>query len=160
MPERPSCNHMNYSKNSILPWMFVLIHSVANTAISHIPDIIASGRAALGNHYRSGPFCHWLRITPSLLFFAPSVTTSIPFVPTLGSLLYLRQRLPFLGFSLTATRRTSNQWTVYHPKTMRPSYFLRAKDDVLSSRSQAVFSPGVVAQIVNLVAFGFSHDCV
>jgi len=163
-----SCNHMNYSKNSILPAEAMFVSSIVahscilnlrgSAAISHIPDIIASGRAALESTTVAGLFAvtGYVSYAFVVVFCPCSVTTSIPFVPTLGSLLYLQVLIPFLGFSLTATREDKQSMERVPPKNDETVVFSKGEGRrlILHICIRALF-PAVAAQIVNLVAFGF-----
>lgn len=159
---------MHYSKSSILPEetmfvSFIVAHSCilnlrGSSAISHIPDILASGRAALESTTVAGLFAVTGYASYTLLvFFCPcSVTTSIPSMPSLGSLLYLQVLVPLIGLSLVATREDKQSMDRVPPKNDETVVFARGEGRRLFLHTcLRALLPAVAAHIVNLVAFGF-----
>ena len=163
-----SYSRANYSKNSVLPEEAMFVSSIVahscilnlrgSAAISHVPDIIASGRAALESATVAALFAVTGYISYAFLVaLCPcSVTTSIPFVPALGSLLYLQMLIPLLGLSLVATREDKQSMDRVPPKNDEAIAFPRGEGRRLMLHiCIRAFLPAVSAHIINLVAFGF-----
>ena len=157
----------NYSRGSVLPDETLFVSSIVahscilnlrgTAAISHIPDIIASGRAALDASSVAGLFAitGYVSYGFMVLFCPFSVTTSIPFVPALGSLLFLQFLLPSLGLSLAATNADKQSMDRVPPKNDESVVFARGEGARLFQHTCIrALIPAIAAHFVHLIAFG------
>jgi len=165
--EKAISDGRKYSRASVLPDETLFVSSIVahscilnlrgTTAISHIPDIIASGRAALDASSVAGLFAltGYVSYGFMVLFCTFSVTTSIPFVPALGSLLFLQFLLPFLGLSLAATCSDKQSMNRVPPKNDESVVFARGEGRRLFQHTciRACIS-AIAAHFVHLIGFG------
>lgn len=124
---------------------------------SSIPNIIASARAALEAASSSALFVLSGCVSFSLysLFCLCSVGTNVPFVPVIGSVLYLQLLLPMIGLSMSMRRADNESMTTVPPKNDESLTFAKNEGFRLYSNSfiQALL-PAVLPQILHLICFG------
>lgn len=157
----------NYSRAAVLPDETLFVSSIVahscilnlrgTAAISHIPDIIASGRGALDSSSVAGLYATtgYVSYAFMVLFCPFSVTTSIPFVPALGSLLFLQFLLPSLGFSLAATDPDKQSMDRVPPKNDESIVFTRGEGRRLFRHTCIrALIPAIAAHFVHLIGFG------
>ena len=157
----------NYSRASVLPDETLFVSSIVahscilnlrgTAAISHVPDIIASGRAALDSSSVAGLYATtgYVSYAFMVLFCPFSATTSIPFVPALGSLLFLQFLLPSLGLSLAATDPDKQSMDRVPPKNDESIVFARGEGRRLFQHTCIrALIPAIAAHFVHLIGFG------
>lgn len=127
------------------------------TATSHIPDIIAHGRAALeaavaAVHYY---ICSCLSFSFFMLFTVCSVSTAVPYVPSLGAVCYLLFLLPLVGFTLGWSDPDKESMNRVPPKNDQNVTFGRnERGRLFMSTLLKSIPPACFPQLMHLIAYG------
>ena len=127
------------------------------TASSHIPSIIAQGRAALDAAIASVHFYVYACLSLSfyMFFCACGVSTAVPFVPMLGAVCYLLLILPAIGFTMAWTDPDKDSMHRVPPKNDSTVTFGRNERYRLFTTTllKAMF-PAVLPQLLHLITLG------
>jgi magnesium-transporting ATPase (P-type) len=156
-----------HPENSVLPHEISFVSAISahpcafslkgSTAPFKMPGIIASGRAALEAATAAGLFVIFGCVTFSLfvLFSMCAVSTTLPFVPTLGSVLYLQIVLPMIGMTMAASDADVESMERVPPKNIENVTFQRQEGKRLYRNT--LFKgllPSALPQFLFLIAFG------
>lgn len=127
------------------------------SSVSHIPSILGASRTALEATTAAGVFLTAGCVAFSLfvLFSACAVSTTIPAVPTLGSVLYLQLLLPLLGFAIAMSDAEPDSMKRVPPKNDAQQTFARKEGARLYTLLLVKALPAsILPQLVYLVALG------
>lgn len=127
------------------------------TATSHIPGIIAEGRAALESAVAAvhfyGTAC--LSFAFYMLFSVCAVSTAVPFVPILGAVCYLLVLLPLIGFALAWSDPDKDLMNRVPPKNDQTVTFGREEGwRLYKSTILKAIPPALFPQLLHLIAYG------
>jgi hypothetical protein len=125
------------------------------TAISHIPSIIAQGRASLEGAIAAVHFYLAASLSFSfyMLFCVCSVSTAVPFVPTLGAVCYHLVLLPIIGFTIAWSKADKDSMHRVPPKNDQTVTFGRNENWYKSAILKSI-PPAFFPQLLHLVAYG------
>jgi len=122
-----------------------------------LPGIIASGRAALEAGTSSVLFVITGSVTFSwfVLFSLCSTSTTVPFIPMVGSVLYLQIALPWIGMAMATGAADNESMKRVPPKNDLSLTFAKKEGFRLyvNATLQAIL-PAVLPQVLHLIAFG------
>jgi len=127
------------------------------SSIAHIPSIIQKGRESLEATIAAAIFLvtGCLSFSFFVLFTVCSPLVAIPFVPTLGCVLYLQLLLPLLGLSMAMTSGDSDTMKRVPPKNDKDLTFGRNEKSTFYSMVVAkALLPALLPQILHLIVFG------
>ena len=127
------------------------------SSIAHIPFIIQKGRESLEASVAATVFLTTgcLSLSFFILFTVCSPNVSIPFVPTLGCVIYLQMLLPALGLSMAMTTGDKETMKRVPPKNDKSLTFgWKEKSTFYSMVAAKAFLPALLPQILHLIAFG------
>jgi len=127
------------------------------SSIAHIPSIIQKGRESLEATIASAVFLTTgcLSFSFYILFTVCSPQTSIPFVPTLGCVIYLQLFLPTLGLSMAMTEGDKDTMKRVPEKNDKSLTFGRKEKSMFYKMVIAkALLPALLPQILHLIAFG------
>ena len=127
------------------------------SAISHVPEIIACGRAALDGATSGGLFVITGCVSFSFLaFLCPcSIAAAVPTIPALGSAIYLQVLLPVLGLTMSMTEADAGSMNRVPPKNDEAVIFTKGDGRRLYLHILLkALPPAVAAHILYLIAFG------
>jgi magnesium-transporting ATPase (P-type) len=126
-------------------------------AVLHISTIIEKSRAALEASMGATVFfiTGCLSFSLFVLFSACTPSTTIPYVPTLGSMLYLLFFLPFLAASIAMGDGNEDLMEQVPPKNDETFIFGRREGSMFYTMvvCKAIF-PALFSQLFHLIAFG------
>lgn len=126
-------------------------------SVSHLSEIIEESRAALESAMAASLFVldGCLAFSLYVLFCACTVSTSIPFVPLVGVVLYLQVLLPIIGLAMAMTKSTPETMKRVPPKNDPSVTFARKEKPILYSvMLLKALPPSIFPQLVQLIAFG------
>ena len=124
---------------------------------SLMPGIIERGRMALEGASSATLFLLFGSVSFSLyaLFCMFSVSTAVPFVPTLGSVLYLQLVLPLVSLGLAMSDSDDRSMHRVPPKNDQSLTFSRNEGGRLYANTLLkALLPAVLTQVLYLIAFG------
>lgn len=127
------------------------------SSIAHIPFIIQKGRESLEASVAASVFLMTgcLSFSFFILFTVCSPLVSIPFVPTLGCVIYLQLFLPTLGLSMAMTAGDKETMKRVPPKNDRSLTFgWKEKSTFYSMVAAKALLPALLPQILHLISFG------
>lgn len=127
------------------------------STMEYLPAIIAVGRASLDAATSSALFV--LNAGLSLAFLsllsACSVSTCIPYIPTLGAMMYLLILMPMLGLSMAWTDAQSELMSVIPPKNDDSLVFGRDEGKRLYAHMMIrAFLPAMGSHLLYLISLG------
>jgi len=127
------------------------------STMEHLPAIIAVGRASLEAATSSALFV--LNAGLSLAFLsllsACSVSTCIPYIPTLGSMMYLLILMPLLGLSMAWSDAQSESMSTIPPKNDESLVFGRDEGKRLYAHMMIrAFLPAMGSHLLYLISLG------
>jgi magnesium-transporting ATPase (P-type) len=125
--------------------------------MEHLPAIIAVGRAALEASTSSALFVldAGLSLAFLSLLSACSVSTCIPYIPTLGSMLYLLVLMPLLGLSMAWSDAQSESMSTIPPKNDDSIIFGRDEGKRLYGHMIIrAFLPAMGSHLLYLISLG------
>ena len=128
-----------------------------SSALSHIPSILAEGRSALEAGTSAGIFIVTGHISYSLYVLCSTCTASIivPFIPILGSVLYLLILVPMIGLSLFFTEPDSELMERVPPKNDESITFgTREQRRIYLFTLYRSLPPAIYPHILYLIALG------
>ena len=153
--------------NKVLPAEVTFVSSISAhscvfrlkgaTASSHIPSIIAEGRAALEAAVAAVLFyvSACLSFSFYMLFCLFAVSTAVPIVPILAAVCYLLFFLPILGFSLAWSDPDKDSMNRVPPKNDQAVTFGRnERGRLFTSGVLKAMLPAVLPQLLHLIAYG------
>jgi hypothetical protein len=126
-------------------------------SMEFLPDIIATGRAALDATSSGALFVLFGGLSLGFLVtLCPcSIATTIPYIPTLGVMVYLLCILPILGVAMSMTDAQEDSMASVPPKNDESIVFGRGDGRRLYiNLTLRSFLPAVGAQFLYLIAFG------
>ena len=123
-------------------------------SIANIPFIIQKGRESLEASVAATVFLitGCLSFSFYILFTICSPNVSIPFVPTLGCVIYLQILLPTLGLSMAMTKGDKETMKRVPPKN--DTFGWKEKSTFYSMVAAKALLPALLPQILHLIAFG------
>ncbi|GKY99438.1 hypothetical protein MPSEU_000898300 [Mayamaea pseudoterrestris] len=127
------------------------------SSVSHLSDIMQQGRAALAATTAACIFLlnGCLAFSFFVLFCACSLSTVVPFVPALGSVLYLQIVLPIIGLALCMTDAEPNVMKHVPPKNDQSITFRRREGKILYTMLVIkAIPPALSSAIMWLIAYG------
>ena len=134
---------------------------VFNMTLEHglvnLPSLIAIGRKTLNAGTAATRFMIVAYTSFSfLILLAPcSVSNSIPFIPGIGSILYLLLVVPSLGIAMGFTELDKDAMTVVPMKNIKSESFSRDEPQKLAMYiTMKGLVPAAFSQIIYLIAFG------
>jgi magnesium-transporting ATPase (P-type) len=126
-------------------------------SIEHMPTILAQGRASLAAAISASIFlfCGYLSFSFYVFFTVCSVSTTVPYIPISGAVLYLLFILPLVGLPMAMTDPDKGCMEQVPPKNDASVSFGKreGKTFYLVSFLRAV-PPAVFPQILYLIALG------
>ena len=125
--------------------------------LAHLSSLIAKGRAALNAGTAAAGFMIVAYTSFSLLILmCPfSISTSIPFIPGMGSILYLLLVVPLVGIAMGFTELDKDSMTVVPMKNDISVSFARGERKRLFMYVVLkALLPAAMSQIIYLIAFG------
>lgn len=127
------------------------------TSTIALPGIIASGRAALDAATSSVIFVITgsLSFSMFIIFGLCSTATTLPFVPLVGSILYLQIALPWIGMTMAMSEADDESMKRVPPKNDLSSTFGKKEGYRLFTNAllQAIL-PAALPQLLHLIVFG------
>lgn len=128
-----------------------------SSSLSHIPSILKQSRAALEAATASGVFLveGCLAYSLYVLFSVCSPTTTIPFVPFLGSVLYIQFVLPGIGYAMAMSDAETEAMHRVPPKNDQAVTFSKREGRILYTTLVAkAFMPALLSQLQYWISFG------
>ncbi len=123
----------------------------------HLTSIIGAGRAALNASTSAAGFMIVAYMSFSLLIFLSpcSMSTSVPFIPGIGSILYLLLVVPIIGIAMTFTEPDEDSLTTVPIKNEKSVTFARGERPRLCIYilSKSIL-PAAMSQLLYLISFG------
>lgn len=166
-------NQENLQCNALLPAEVVFASAISAhccafrlqgiTSVEHMPTILAQGRASLAAATSAAIFLlsGYLSFTLYVFFTVCSVAAAIPFVPMIGSALYLLIILPLVGLPMTMSDPEKRCMQQVPPKNDISLSFGKKEGKIfcLVSLLKAL-PPAIFPQLLYLIAFGeLMIDC-
>ena len=127
------------------------------SSVSYISTIIEKSRASLEAAVAAGIFlvCGSLSFSFFVLFSVCVPSATIPFVPTLGSVIFLQILLPALGLSIAMSTGDQDTMKQVPPKNDRKIAFGNKEGSMFYFRVVAkAILPALLPLILHLIAFG------
>jgi magnesium-transporting ATPase (P-type) len=128
-----------------------------DNGLVHISSFIAKGRTVLNAGTAAAGFMIVAYTSFSLLvFLSPcSVAKSIPFIPGIGSVLYLLLVVPVIGVTMGFTEADEDSMTVVPVKNDKSISFARGERQrlIMFAIIKALL-PAALSQLIYLIAFG------
>lgn len=162
--------HMDVNKfvyNTVLPSEVTFVSAISAhscvfrlsgaDATSHIPRIIAQGRASLEASISAGVFyiSGCLSFSFYVLFGVCTISTSVPFVPIFGAVLYLLFLLPLIGYTMAWSDPDTDSMKRVPAKNDQKVTFDRQEGKRLyKSTILKAFLPAFFPQLLHLIAIG------
>ena len=155
------------SAEHVLPAELSFVSSIAahscafrfrgTTSVSHMSSILEQARGALEASVAAATFVlfGFLSFSFYVLFSVCLPSTVIPFLPTLGSVLYLQVLLPFLGFTMGLSNADRDAMKHVPPKNEQSITFARKEGWKLYTIVVLKgVAPALLPQLLHLIAFG------
>mmetsp|Transcript_20940 Transcript_20940/g.23211 ORF Transcript_20940/g.23211 Transcript_20940/m.23211 type:complete len:1321 (-) Transcript_20940:439-4401(-) len=160
-------NEENLKYDALLPSEMIFASAISShfcafriqgvASIEHIPTILAQGRASLAAATSASIFfLHgYLSFTLYVFLTACSVATTLPFVPILGSALYLFIILPLVGFPMTMSDPDKRSMQQVPPKNDITVSFGKKEGKIFCLVSLLKALPqAILPQLLYLIAYG------
>ena len=126
-------------------------------SIEHMPTILAQGRASLAAAVAAATFflSGYLSFSLYALFSTASVSVCLPYVPIVGSFLYLLVILPLLGIPITMSDPDKYCMAQVPPKNdVTIDFGKREGKTFYAVTFLKVLPPAIFPQLLYLIAFG------
>jgi len=157
----------SYSRNSLLSEEVSFVSHIAShscifnlkgsCSISHLPGIVARGRASLDAVTFASLFVVTACISFALfvLFCTFSVATVVPFVPPLGSILFVQIVIPIIGLTMSMTDGDSDSMNRVPPKNDESITFApREGRRIYLCAILRALPVAIAPQLLYLISFG------
>ena len=160
-------NEENLRCNALLPAEVVFASAISAhccafrlegiTSVEHMPTILAQGRASLAAAISAAIFflSGYLSFTLYVFFTVFSLAAAIPFVPLVGSALYLLIILPLVGIPITMSDPEQRSMQKVPPKNDQSLSFGKREGKIFCLVSfLKALPPAIFPQLLYLIAFG------